>query len=290
MPLPSRSRAPSAQELARRRQYLRDKRRFTFYKGAWRSLAMLGLAASTVWLATSPIWLIRSPQQIVVKDNQLLSDKNVQDLLLLPYPQSLIQVKTNELADALATYDSIESATVSRRLLPPGLQVNIRERVPVAVALPDTTKPIKTIADRSVPFKEPGLIDAEGNWMPRDSFRDLGAVANPPDLAVRGMRANYRSAWRTMYASLQRSPVVVTAVDWTHPSNVILITEFGKVHVGPYGKQFEGQLAALDQMRSLKTKVNPEKVAYIDLQDPEHPVVEILQATGTSPDPALGVP
>lgn len=290
MPLPSQSQTPSAKELARRRQYLRDKRRFTFYKGAWRSLAMLGLAASTVWLATSPIWLIRSGEQIAVKDNQLLSDENVQDLLPVPYPQSLMQVSPNDLAVSLTAYDAIESASVSRRLIPPGLQVTVRERVPVAVALPDTTKPIQSISDRPVPFQEPGLIDAQGNWMPRDSFQALGAVATPPDISVKGMRASYRSSWRAMYESLRRSPVTVTAIDWTHPSNVVLITEFGRVHIGPYGQRFEAQLAALDQMRSLKTKVNPEKVAFIDLQDPEHPVVEILQATGTPVDPSAGIP
>ncbi len=271
---------PSPQELARRRQLLRARRRFTFYKTAWRSLAMLGFAAGTIWLATSPIWLIRSADQIAVSDNQILSDKNIQDLLPVPYPQSLLKVKPENLALSLESHAPIESAVVSRRLVPPGLHVRLRERVPVAVVIPDTAKPIKSIASQPQPFKEPGIVDADGNWMPRNSFQELGVIAEPPTLTVKGMRENYRSSWHSMYESIQRSPVKITAVDWTRPSDVVLYSELGQVHVGPYGKNFEAQLAALDQMRSLNSKVNPEEVAFIDLQDPEHPVVEVLQAAG----------
>jgi cell division protein FtsQ len=281
---------PSSQELARRRQFLRAKRRFNFYKAAWRSLAILGLAAGTLWLATSPIWLIRGAEQIAVSDNQILSDANIQALLPVPYPQSLLKVKPEGLAQALVSYAPIESAVVTRRLVPPGLHVRVRERVPVAAVMPDTTKPVKAIPSQPVPFKEAGLIDAEGNWMPLNSFRELGAIAPPPNLTVKGLQANQRSAWRSLYKSLQRSPVKITAIDWTRPSNIILYSELGQVHIGPYGKNFDAQLTALDKMRSIDSKVNPQQVAFIDLQNPENPVVEILQATNGAAEAAAGSP
>ncbi|MGC1308622.1 MAG: FtsQ-type POTRA domain-containing protein [Phormidesmis sp.] len=270
--------APSASELSRRRQYLRAKRRYSFYKTVWRSLAITAIATGTLWLATSPVWLLKSGEQLEVSGNQLLSDKNVQALVPLNYPQSLLKVKPDDLADSLETYQPIERAMVSRRLIPPGLHVRIHERVPVAVALPDITTPVKAIPDQPVPFKEPGLIDAEGYWMPRNSFRDIGASASPPSLMVVGMRKGYESSWQAMFEVLARSSVKVTSVDWTHTSNLILQSELGEVHLGPYGKGFEAQMAALDQMRSLPSEVNPEKVAFIDLHDPANPVIEILQA------------
>ena len=276
--MPSQSHPPSPRELARRRQYLRDRRRYNFYKAAWRSLAVLGMAAGSVWLATSPIWLIRSADQIVVNNNQLLSDENVQSLLPLPYPQSLLKVKTDGLAEALTQHEPIAGATVTRRLLPPGLQVKVRERIPVAATMPSTNQPVKVVPNRPQPFQVPGLIDADGYWMPRDSFSDLGATVSLPEIMVKGMRASYQDSWRSMYEIIRRSPVKVTGIDWTRPNNVVLYSELGKVHIGAYGRSFETQLAALDQMRSLSVKVNPEKVAFIDLQDPEHPIVEILQA------------
>jgi cell division protein FtsQ len=239
---------------------------------------MLALSGGTVWLATSPVWLVRSSEQIVVSDNRLLSDENIQKMVSVPYPQPLLKVQPEALAKDLMTHAPIESAEVTRRLIPPGLHVRVKERVPVAMTLPNVDQPLKTIPAQPMPFKQPGLVDAEGYWMPRNSFNELGANVSPPSLTVKGMQESYQANWRSLYKTLAASPVKVTHIDWTKPSNLILQSEFGEVHLGPYGKNFEAQLAALDQMRSLKTQVTPEKVAFIDLQNPEHPVVEILQA------------
>ena len=277
-------RAPQPQDLARRRQYLRAKRKYTFYKNVWRSLALALMVFGTIKIATSPMWLIRSAKQLDVSENRLLSDNNIHDILPITYPQSLLSVEPEALAEHLETYEPIEEAIVSRRLVPPGLHVRIKERQPVAIALPDTTRPLKTIPTEPTPFREPGLIDATGHWMPRNSFRELGGNAPPPELTVRGMRLSHQKQWEKMYPIILQSPVRITGVDWTRPSNLVLQSELGAVHLGPYTKDFEMQLAALDQLRSLGDKVNPEKVAFIDLQDPDNPIVEILQATGQSAD------
>lgn len=282
--MPPKRRAPKQQDLARRRQYLRAKRKYTFYKKVWQSIALALFVLVTVKIATSPIWLIRSAQQLDVSENHLLSDENIHDILPIPYPQSLLSVQPEALAKHLETYEPIEAAVVSRRLIPPGLHVRVQERRPVAISIPDTTRPLKTIPSEPTPFKEPGLLDAAGHWMPRNSFRELGGTVPPPALTVRGMRPSYQAQWQKMYPIIRQSPVKITAVDWTHPSNLVLQSELGAVHIGPYQKSFETQLAALDQLRSLNGEVNPEKVAFIDLQDPDNPVVEILQATGQSPD------
>lgn len=271
---------PSPQQLARRRQYLRARRRFRFYKGAWRSLALTGTAAGLLWLATSPIWLIRSASQLAVSHNERLPDEAIQALLPIPYPQPLLKVKPKDLAADLEAHAAIADVSVNRRLLPPGLHIRVKERQPVAVALPDTAAPIQKIPDQSAAFRSPGLIDAEGYWMPRNSFQSLGSIAPEPALTVVGMRVGDEGDWQEMYEAIYRSPVQITAIDWTRPSNLILQSELGAVHIGPYGRGFETQLAALDQLRSLGEKVNPEKVAFIDLHDPNRPVVEILQATG----------
>mgnify|MGYP001055439870 CR=1 FL=1 len=282
--MPAKPTAPSSKDLARRRQYLRSQRRYKFYKNAWRSLALTGCAAGLLWLATSPIWLIRGPSQLNISNNELLSDEAVQTLLPLPYPLPLLKVKPKDLEASLEAHAPIAEAAVSRRLLPPGLHVRVKERQPVAVALPDTSSPMQKIPDKSVAFRAPGLIDAQGYWMPRNSFQSLGSSAGEPALTVLGMRAGEEKDWQNIYAAIAQSPVKVTAIDWTRPSNLILQSELGAVHLGPYGKGFENQLVALDQLRSLNEKVNPEKVAFIDLHDPAHPVVEILQATSTSVD------
>ncbi|MEL7224485.1 MAG: FtsQ-type POTRA domain-containing protein [Cyanobacteria bacterium J06576_12] len=269
---------PNPQDLAQRRRQLKAKRKFKFYKMAWRTVAMAALTVGTVRLATSPIWLIRSAQQIEVTNNQLLSDENIQALMPVPYPQSLLSVRPDELAIALTAYEPIETAVVRRRLIPPGLHVQIDERQPVAVTVPNVQKPIESIPTDPEPFAEPGLIDAMGNWMPRNSFTEIGAIAAPPALSVIGMQPNQADSWPEVFAALAKSPVAITAIDWSQDSNLVLTSELGTVHLGPYSKKFGTQLAALDQLRQLGDKVDPEQVAFIDLQDPQNPIVEILQA------------
>ncbi|MEL6940716.1 MAG: FtsQ-type POTRA domain-containing protein [Cyanobacteria bacterium J06598_1] len=245
---------------------------------AWRTLAMSALAFGTVKIATSPIWLIRSAQQIEVNNQRLLSEENVQALVPVPYPQSLLSIKPEVLANSLTAHASIEDAVVRRKLIPPKLQVQITEKNPVAIALPNTERPLQTIPDKPEPFQEPGLIDAEGYWMPRNSFAELGAIANPP-LQITGMRASDITAWQTIYKEIARSPVSITAIDWRRSDNLVLQSELGAVHLGPYSKHFSEQLLALDQLRQLEDKVNPKQVAFINLQDPKAPLIEILQAT-----------
>ena len=274
--------APKADDLAERRRQLKIKRKVKFYKRVWRSLAMVGFAGGMVWLATSPIWLVRSTEQIEVSENQLLTEESVRSLLPIPYPQPLLEVEPDELAVALKDYAPIESAVVSRRLVPPGLHVRITERQPVAIALPNKAQPVQTIPNQPQPFQEPGLIDAEGYWMPRNSFSELGAEVAVPVLAVEGMRPGYEGAWQVIYKEIQQSPVEITAINWSDPNNLILQSELGAVHIGAFGEQFAAQLAALDQLRSINEEVNPAKVAFINLQDPENPIIEILQATKPS--------
>lgn len=278
MPIPV---GPSPQDLAHRRAQLKAQRKIRFYKMAWRALFMAVLALGTVRLARSPIWLIRNAEQIDVKarENARLSEENVRALLPVPYPQSLLSVQPDELASNLTALSPIEEAAVSRRLIPPGLRVDVKERRPVAITLPNIEQPLEAIPEEPAPFKEPGMIDAEGYWMPRNSFAELGAIAPPPTLTVKGMQTSQIDSWRSLYQQLSRSPVVITGLDWSQPSNLTLHTELGIVHIGPYSQNFAMQLAALDKMRLVGDQINPEKVAFIDLKDPEKPVISILQAT-----------
>ena len=271
---------PKVNDLAVRRQQLKTKRKIRFYQRVWRSLALIGFMGGMVWVARSPTWLLHSAEQIEVSDNQTLSDTNVRDLIPIAYPQTLLEVESDKLAQTLTEQASIESAKVSRRLLPPGLHVQITERQPVALTLPNKIQSQQTIPDQ--PFQEPGLIDAQGYWMPRNSFSKIGAEIALPTFTVEGMRPSNAGNWQMIYHEIQRSPVEITAVNWSDPNNLILQSELGSVHIGAFGDQFAAQLTALDQLRSLPTKVNLDQVAFIDLKDPQNPLVETLQATGQS--------
>lgn len=235
---------------------------------------MSGLAAGLYWGATRPLWLIKSPSQIEVSGNHLLSEQAIRALVPLNYPQPLLKVETRALAQQLEVRAPITEATVTRQLIPPRLKIQVQERAPVAVALPPNE-----LATGEPSYIQPGLLDAEGAWMPQSSFAVQGAPPELPTLKVRGMQAQYRTYWPTLYEAISRSPIAISELDWQDPANLILHTEMGIVHTGPFPDRFEEKLATLDQMRDLTRQFDRKRLAYIDLTNPDVPSIQVMQAS-----------
>jgi cell division protein FtsQ len=263
--------APVSQtELSQRRQKLRRQRRVRFFQASWRSLAVFGLAAGTVWSATLPAWVIRKPEQVTIKGNQFISAQTIRTLLPIAYPQSLLKIQPQAVSDALKAKAPIAEATVDRQLFPPSLTVRVQERTPVAVALPQagTTK--------NTDQNQTGLLDENGVWIPLESYTSLNQSLKLPTLKVSGKLDQYRANWSQLYQSINRSSVKVLEVNLDDSTNLILKTELGSVHFGAYGANFTNQLKALDQLRRLPTRVNLNQIAYIDLRNPESPAVQMI--------------
>lgn len=270
----------SRENLTDRRKGLKKRRQRLFWQQLWRHTAMIGLTLGCFSLATSNRWQLTSVEQINLSGNRLLSDEVVYDLMAIEYPLSLLKVHPLDLETTLMTEGPIANAMVRRRLLPPGLNIRIQERTPVAIALPNIEVAITSLDNSPQSFTTTGLLDANGYWMPYNSFTQLGT--DEPELQVQGMRPAYQKDWSTIYRALQKTPVHIYRLDWRDPTNVILYTELGTVHMGPYGSNFLKQLTALDQMRNLNAKMDIEEIAFIDLRNPDNPTLEILQATTTT--------
>ena len=258
----------SQNELTSRRKQLRRARRIKSFQSLWRTLFVGGMATGLVWAITLPDWVIRSPGQIVIEGNHFLSAKVIRSLLPLSYPQSILQVQPQAIAKSLEAQGPIAKATVSRQLLPPGLTIQVKERKPVAIAKPPTNPNSKTPA---------GLVDEQGIWMPKSSYTELEQNLELPTLKVIGQNEQYRPYWSEVYQALCRSAVQVFEIDWQNPSNLILKTDLGNVHLGPYSSRFSEQLGILDRMRELPTQVSPSKIAYIDLKNPDFPAIQMTK-------------
>ena len=66
----------------------------------------------------------------------------------------------------------------------------------------------------------------------------------------------------------------ISEIDWQNPSNLILTTSIGKVHLGSYTSKFPQQLMMLEKLQVITQKVSREKILYIDLTDPDLPAVK----------------
>lgn len=288
----------SQSELVRRRRQLRRSRRQKVFQAGWQLLAVSSLAGFLLWTTTSPALVIERAEQVEIEGNDFLSDQAIRSLLPLSYPQSLLQVRPQQLARELESQGPIAKATVSRQLLPLGLKVTVHERYPVAIATegsaiapgfptatPPELSPNPAVGSSGMPSV--GLLDEQGMWMPIESYTALDPRVQLPQLQIVGPLEQYRSEWKLVYPFIRRSPIKIYEINWEDPANLILKTELGVVHCGPYSPRFGEQVTRLGQMGDLPNQIDLAQVAYIDLTNPERPS---LQRIGVTPPETVPTP
>lgn len=268
----------SQAQLTTRRKQLRRARRIKSVQAIWRSLLAGGMASSLVWALTLPDWVIRQPEQIVIEGNHFLSTKAIRSLLPLSYPESILRVQPQAIAKTLESQAPIAEASVTRQLVPPGLTIKVKERKPVAIAKTRLSSSPEATTDSS----NTGMLDAQGVWMPAGSYSQLEEDFELPSLKVIGSQEHYRPYWSEVYPTVSQSPVKVFEIDWRDPANLILKTELGIVHLGPYSSQLSQQLAVLDRMRELPSRIQPGQIAYINLKNPDFPAIQMKKGSDTS--------
>ncbi|MTJ31111.1 cell division protein FtsQ/DivIB [Aphanizomenon sp. UHCC 0183] len=287
----------SRTNLAQRRQKLRRQRQLKILQAIWRTLAVTGFAAVLFWGAIQPMWVLKDSGQIVIKSGgQVLTQKDIYSLLGLSSPQSLWRVQPALIADSLRKQPNIAQATVSRRLLPPGLIIEIQERIPVAIAQITEDQTVTScvlnpaFTGKSAEVKsclqnsstankqnELGLLDASGVWMPLSGYISISPNSKLPRLIVIGAIAQYQPFWTQLYEAISSSSLQVTEINFQDPTNLILKTELGNVHLGSPSNRLTEQIQALVQMRRLPNEVNPSNIDYIDLKNPAIPLVQMNQ-------------
>lgn len=284
--------------LAQRRQKLRRQRQIKVIQTIWRTVAVTGMASALLWLAIQPMWVLKDTNQIVIKSGAKIepAQKDIYSLLGLSSPQSLWRIEPSVIADSLKKQPNIAQATVSRRLFPPGLIIEIQERVPVAIAqirkkqTATSCTVAPSAAGKSADVKpcvqnnsaankqsELGLLDASGIWMPMAKYMSMNPQTELPQMMVIGSPAQYRPFWTQLYEAIRQSSLNVTEIDFQDPTNLILTTELGIVHLGSPSNKLPEQIQVLERMRHLRTQFNPNHMDYIDLKNPAMPLVQVNQ-------------
>ncbi len=265
----------SRNDLSERRHQIRRQHRVKIIQAIWRTVVISGLAGGLFWVAVQPIWVVKAQEQIIVKSGeQLLSPEAIESLLEISYPQSLWRIKPQAIANSLQEKPTIAQATVRRRLFPPGLNIEIQPRVPVAIAL----QPVAKVTSQSPRQNPPaGLLDGNGVLMPLEKYKLFHPQIKLPSLKVIGSPEQYRSYWSQVYPLLTQSPVKIMEVDWQDPNNIILKTQLGDVHIGAFSPELTRKVKILAQMRYLSAKMDFSQIKYIDLRNPASPLVHMNQ-------------
>lgn len=251
-------------ELEKRRLVLRRRRRSKQIQAIWRTFAASCLLGGLVWGVNQPIWVVKEAKQINVLGNKLLSLQAIHSFLGLSYPKSLLEIQPEDFARSLESHPTIADASVTRKLFPASITVQVQERIPVAMAITKNRATTTT-----------GLIAEDGIWIPIQSYAPPNSTTfEMPKLKVLGQLEQYQPYWRELYQAVSKAQVKVTEIDCQNSNNLILKTELGTVHLGPYSPLLAKQLQVLQQIRGLPTKVPLSQIAYIDLSNPAKPSIQ----------------
>ena len=253
-----------------RRQELQNRRKLKFWQAVWRSLVASSIASGLFWAIALPEWVIEQQNQIEIEGNQFLSKEELRTLLPLAYPQPILQLRTQRLAQQFQTTAPLEEATLSRQLFPPKLIITVHERPPVAIVLSSPPTP------RAEPTAI-GFIDEQGILVPQNFYTQLDQ-AELPTLKLIGFEKQHRPYWTQLYHLIERSSVIVSAVDWRTPGNLIVQTELGTVHLGANFSKLPKQFAVLSQLRVLPNRLQTKSIDYIDLTNPALPEIQLKSA------------
>ncbi|AFY37015.1 Polypeptide-transport-associated domain protein FtsQ-type [[Leptolyngbya] sp. PCC 7376] len=264
-------------DLRKRRKQKQRQRSIRWVQGLWRSFALIGIASGAVWLTTRPEWVLYSSEQIEIEGNTSLSVSTVRELIPLDYPQSLLSLKPQRLEQEIETEGPIAEAIVTRHLLPPSLSVQVQERLPVARSVAPISPQTKGNASQQ------GYLDEQGNWLPETAYREVTDEITLPTLEVIGIRAIQIEQWEQSYPVLQRSPVKIFSVDWQDSNNLKLNTANGQFHLGSDLAQLEEQLVAIAKLATLDEKIIPNNIDYVDLSDPNQPIIKARIASKEAP-------
>jgi cell division protein FtsQ len=307
----------STHDLAQRRRQLRRRRGWRSLGVFWRLGFVGAVAGGLTWGLSSPRWLLTNPKQIEVEGNHIVSTQTIRRLLPIRYPQSLLALQPEKLEAELTRKAPFSIVRVQRQLFPAGLKVQVVERVPVAIAEVSLSPGASLLGDGEAKDDAKGnakgdakgnakgdakgdakglkvavtqqvLLDKFGMFIPLDRYQAPGLSLPLPGLKVMGMREDYRPLWPDFYQAIRQSPVSIERIDWRDPSNVILHTELGQVHIGAYSPQLPQQLQVLDQMRALRNHEQAKRILYIDLRMPSQPRLQMDRASRGASDTANG--
>jgi len=248
-----------------RRLALKQQRQLKIIQACWRFLFVSSLMGVLIWVTLLSKLVLRQPQQVEIEGNQYLSSDAIKGMVQDTTSQSILTLTPDEIKEILHNQAPIEQVTVNRELYPPRVSIAVTEHQPVALTVPNPS---------GIHPQEKGYLAANGTWMPAESYRS--DAFPPPPLKVIGYQPHYQLQWTKIYPQFQALPITIHTVNWQDPTNLILETELGQVHLGGNMETLPKQLQVLAKLKNLPQKQPLNQMRYINLKNPEFIVIELV--------------
>lgn len=182
----------------------------------------------------------------------------------LSFPQSLLSLEPRQIETKLMQELPVQEVSVQRRLLPPGLDIQLVERRPIAAATrvgPDGI--------------ERGMVDLEAQWMPMDMARQGEKPASA--VKVEGWISNRRAVIaRILQQRDQLGRPLKTIVVEPAGGVSLRIETLGLVYLGANDALLDQQFKTIAQLtQSLPPSLGGVSSEGLDLSDPSQPELKL---------------
>ena len=247
-----------------RRRRLRQERRREQLIQSWRILLFGGVSTGLIWLLLNAGWSLRSQEQLSVSGSDRLGSEAVVKAAGLRFPRPLITLQPGRLERRLLAELPVQSVSVQRRLVPPGLVIKLKDRRPIAAA-----------SRMGARGKEQGMVDLEGHWMPLTVARQGEAPAST--VRVEGWISSRRSMIATVLERRDQLGSPLQVIHVAPDGDLSLRTKtLGLVLLGSNERLLDQQLSTIALLSSsLPETLRGKASSGIDLSDPSKPELQL---------------
>ena len=247
-----------------RRRRLREERRRERLIQSWRILLYGGVSTGLIWVLLSTGWSLRSQQQLTVRGSDRLGTDAVVKAAGLRFPRPLITLEPGRLERRLLAELPVESVSVQRRLVPPGIEVKLKDRQPIAAA--------SRMGARGL---EQGMVDRQGHWMPLTVARQGEAPSSA--VRVEGWIPSRRRMIATVLEQRDQLGSPLQVIKIAPDGDLSLRTQtLGLVRLGSNERLLDQQLLTIALLSSsLPETLRGKASSGIDLSDPSKPELQL---------------
>ena len=247
-----------------RRRRLREERRRERLIQSWRILLYGGVSTGLIWVLLSTGWSLRSQQQLTVRGSDRLGTDAVVKAAGLRFPRPLITLEPGRLERRLLAELPVESVSVQRRLVPPGIEVKLKDRQPIAAA-----------SRMGSLGMEQGMVDRQGHWMPLTVARQGEAPSSA--VRVEGWIPSRRRMIATVLEQRDQLGSPLQVIKIAPDGDLSLRTQtLGLVRLGSNERLLDQQLLTIALLSSsLPETLRGKASSGIDLSDPSKPELQL---------------
>jgi len=220
---------------------------------------------SSISVYLSMFFINRSMEPISSKDidiqgEKLLSKANIIKAMQLKLPISILEVNPKEVEKKLIAKLPIKAVSINRRLMPPGIDIMILERKPIASALKVGTA-----------GQERGMIDKEGNWIPLFNSKKSSLELKP--LIIDGWTKGNKDTISFILKYQDKLDLSLKRIIFAPDGNISLQSQdFLFIHLGNQPSVLGQQLEVITHLsKNLQNELNNEEETVLDLRNPSKP-------------------